>query len=671
MQPTAGLAQEMKAAYFRLDASGYQEFTTGIKTAESLGAVVRHRFYPHAAMGFIPEGTELRMAAVDPVVQLFVGQVTPNQMIGMSSEEKDLAKAYNKLFFPQGVGQAATQPGAGGAVPDGTSAGPAADGGHVERSSPAASVGAVNERRTGDAADEGPEIIDFEPKIVPREYLDEVKAAVFQVSSAAPIPATSEFMLGHSAVGVIMPESKPGYGGQDWTPAEEAKAVEEVISAMDWWARHSPGRSLRFSYEINYRVPISLEPLDVGGMETEGQWATESLENLGYSASNRFTMAYQYVDDLRARYSSDWGFLVFVLHGTEGQAFGRALAYAYLGGPYNVNAYSNGRLGTEDLDRVIAHETGHTFYTLDEYPSAPITCQVRAGYLYAENANKQEGEPGCKSDVPCVMRGSEQEVPFSILEPCYYTRGQLGWWDKDGDGIPDILDTNPVLESVAVDTAGMGATVSGDTLYSTSVSFKGTAKAVPLPNRNPKSGIPGSGFTVEPVGAEYRVDGGMWTSCHPADGWFDGPLESFGCEVSGLGPWSWHTIEFRAVTAHGNSTPDTLFRSFSWFVVPERQRESVLVLASSNPAKPPVDISFAPVHPSGASGLPVAVEIAVFDPAGRKVAVLESGSFESGVYHTTRWDGADMDGNVAPAGVYLIAMMSEGRSRAQKVLVIP
>ena len=94
-------------------------------------------------------------------------------------------------------------------------------------------------------------------------------------------------------------------------------------------------------------------------------------------------------------------------------------------------------------------------------------------------------------------------------------------------------------------------------------------------------------------------------------------------------------------------------------------------MASSNPARPPVDIKFAPVHPSGAPGLPVPVEIAVFDPAGRKIAVLESASFESGVYHTTRWDGAGMDRNVATAGVYLIAMISAGRSQAQKVLVIP
>jgi hypothetical protein len=564
-------------------------------------------------------------------------------MLGMSREEVHLAKAYNKLYFSIGAEIAGAEIAGTGAAP----------GDGLEN-----------------PADE--EIFDLEPKTVPQEYLDEIKTPVSGVGSTAPdLPASSEFMLGHTSMAVIMPESDPMYGTQDWTPEEEERAVEEAISAMDWWARHSPGQSLRISYEFNYRVPISLEPLDVGGMQSEEQWASESLVNLGYSGTNRFAMAYQYIDDLRTRYSSDWGFLVFILHGRPGQAFGRALAYAYLGGPYNVNAYSNGRLGTDDLDRVIAHETGHTFYTLDEYSSAPITCMVKSGYLHVENANKQEGEPGCKSDVPCVMRGSGQDVPFHLVEPCYYTLGQVGWWDTDGDGVPDVLDRDPVIESVVVVTDGAGTVASGDTLHSTSVSFSGLARARPIPNRNPSSGIPGRGFTVAHAGAEYRVDGGEWTLSDPSDGWFDSPLEPFNFTVPDLSPWSWHTVEVRAVTGDGVATPDSLVSSFEWYVDPDPVGMAAVRLATSNPAKPPVSISFAPVHPSGVGGLPVPVEVAVFDPVGRKIAVLESGRFESGRYHTTEWDGADINGSQVPAGVYMVAMTSQGQKQANKVLMIP
>jgi hypothetical protein len=382
-------------------------------------------------------------------------------------------------------------------------------------------------------------------------------------------------------------------------------------------------------------------------------------------------MAYEYIDVLRTRYCSDWGFLVFILHGRPGQAFGRALAYAYLGGPYNVNAYSNGRLGPEDLDRVIAHETGHTFYTLDEYSSAPITCMVKSGYLHVENANKIEGEPGCKSDVPCVMRGSRQEVPFHMVEPCYYTRGQVGWWDTDGDGIPDVLDRDPVIESVTADADGGGAIASGDTLHSTSVSFGGLARARPIPNRNTRSGLPGVGITVAHAGAEYRLDGGEWVSCEPSDGWFDSSRESFNFTLLDLSPWRSHTVEVRAVTAAGNVTPDSLLSRFDLYVDPVPVRTAAVRLTTSNPAKPPVSISFAPVHPSGVGGHLVALEVAVFDPVGRRIAVLEAGEFEAGRYHTTEWDGADTNGSPVPAGVYMVAMTSQGQKQVHKVLMIP
>jgi hypothetical protein len=647
-------AQEMQSAYLRLNASTYEEFTAAVKTAEMHGAILRHRFYPYAAMGLVPEGAGPEIASIGPVTQFFVNKIPESQFYGMSKEEANVARAYNSIYFSPAAPKEAAEsmPGfkeVGGEVEPGTGS-------------------AASESSVG----EGEMVIDFAPKTVPAEDLAEIKAAARKVGLAAPpAPATSEFMLGHIAVGVIMPESKPGFGRQDWTDAEEERAVEEAISAMDWWAKRSPNQELRFSYEINYRVPISLEPLDIGGMQTEGQWASESLENLGYSGTNRFAQAYLYIDDMRMRYGTDWGFVMFILHGTPGQAFGQALAYAYLGGPFNVNAYSNGDLGPEDLDRVIAHETGHIFYTLDEYASAPVTCMVRSGYLYVENANKQDGEPGCKSDVPCVMRGSSQQVPLFILQPCYYTEGQVGWRDTDGDGIPDILDTDPVLEFVNVDTAGVGAIVSGDTLYSTTVSFEGKAKSVPIQNLNPRSGLGGKRFTVEQVGAEYRVDGGAWTSCEPADGWFDSSSERFDFTVAGLDPWTSHAVEVRAVTAHGNSTPDDAISSFQWFVVPASGKTSFLRVSSSNPTRPPVSIDFYPVHPSGRAGLFVQVRIEVYDMMGRKIDTIENGRFETGRYHTATWDGDDLDGKQVRPGVYLVSMTSQGRRQAAKVLVIP
>jgi hypothetical protein len=67
--------------------------------------------------------------------------------------------------------------------------------------------------------------------------------------------------------------------------------------------------------------------------------------------------------------------------------------------------------------------------------------------------------------------------------------------------------------------------------------------------------------------------------------------------------------------------------------------------------------------------LPVAghVRLAVFDVAGRTVAVLAEGT-ESGS-HTLRWDGRDGHGAEIPSGVYFLRLESEGRVEAEKLVI--
>jgi hypothetical protein len=468
---------------------------------------------------------------------------------------------------------------------------------------------------------------------------------------------------------VIMPESEPGRGDHDWLESEEEIATEEIISAMDWWARHAPEQNLTITYEINYRVPVSFEPMAKGGWGIEDRWAGETLANLGYAGVNHFDQSYLYIDDMCQKYGADWGFISFILHGFEGQNFGGILAYAYLGGPLNANIYSNGRLGPRKLDRVMAHEIGHNFYTLDEYPSSPHDCSARSGYLNAENANKKFGGSTCKLNQPCIMRGAGLDVELAQLHPCYYTEGQVGWWDSDGDGIPDVLDTDPIVESLAIEVEGDDEAARGDTLYATGAVFKGTAVAVPLPNMNPRSEASVRDITIEPVSAEYRVDGGPWRPCDPVDEMFDDSNEQFTFTVTGLSPWEVHAVETRAVTAHGNVTPDSLLSSLRFFVAPAPGPKAVVRLATSNPAKPPVSISFAPVHASGQAGVPV--EVAIYDAMGRKIKTLKLGDYESGRYYSAEWDGTDANGQCVSAGVYLIGISSQGRLSADKVLVIP
>lgn len=634
--PVLSDAQRMKTAYIRMNAASHEEFAATIRFAENYGAVFRHSVYPYAAMGGILEGSELSLAALPAVKGVFSGAIHREDMIGMSPRELHVAKAYNSVYFRM----ASTRSDSDFTADE------------IKRSEEAIPI-------------------DPGPLKIPEEYLSEISGIAYEADAAvlAP-PPTSEFLLGHVAVGVIMPESD-GVGTHDWSNSEEEKMVEEVISAMDYWARNAPGNNLYFTYEFNYRVSVKLEPLDRGGWMIEEKWAGQSLKSLGFEGRNHFDQSYRYISQMRNSYDADWGFIIFLLHGKDGQSFGSFLAYSYLGGPFNVNVSSNGALGPENLDRVIAHETGHTFYTLDEYSVSPDDCSARSGYLDVENANKIDGGSTCKLSIPCIMRGADPLVGIEHLPPCVYTKGQVGWWDEDEDGIPDVLDTDPAVESFALDLEETGDVFAGDALYSSRAVFRGTARSVPLPNMNMRSEASPRHITIEPVSAEYRLDGGAWTSCEADDDKFDGPEEAFIFVLPGLSPWSWHTVDVRSVTKHGNVTPDSLVGSIEFLSVPAPGDDAIVHLTSSNPVRPPVAITFAPRHSSGKSGMFVPVQLAVYDAMGRRITTLASGDYETGRYYSARWDGYDSSGERMPAGIYLIGMNSDGRMTADKVLVIP
>lgn len=628
-------ADTMRTAYLRLTPGGHEQFAAVIKNLEEHGAVLHHRVYPYAAIGKIPEGSSDEMDALPGVQDVFVGRILSRQMLGMEAHELHVADAYNNVFFP--LHAEASEPGLGG-------------------------------NEFGVSEEIVP--IDPGPLRIPEEYLVELPGVADGAAVAAAPPPTSEFLLGRCAVGVIMPESE-GVGSQDWKDSEEGKMVEEVLSAMEFWIRHAPGNNLSFTYEINYRVPVRLEPLDRGGWTIEDKWARQSLESMGFEGRNHFAQSYSYIDVLRGRYDSDWGFLVFLLHGREGQSFGSFLAYSYLGGPFNVNVSSNGSLGPDRLDRVIAHETGHTFYTLDEYLSSPDDCSARSGYLDVVNANKISGGPACELNIPCIMRGADPTVGIESLPPCVYSMGQVGWWDSDADGIPDVLDTEPAIESFELDTDNINGTFEGDTLYAPVAAFKGVAKATPLTNLNMRSEVSPRNVTIEAVTAQYRVDGGPWRSCRPADDKFDGPSEAFTLVLDGLDPWLWHNVEVRAVTEHGNVTPDSLRGSIDFFMAPTVDGAPLVYLSCSNPTRPPVSITYAPMDPSGRNGATVPVTLAIFDVMGRKVATLATGDFVTGRLYKAEWDGRDSNGERMPAGVYMFGMSSGGEITAGKVLVLP
>lgn len=86
---------------------------------------------------------------------------------------------------------------------------------------------------------------------------------------------------------------------------------------------------------------------------------------------------------------------------------------------------------------------------------------------------------------------------------------------------------------------------------------------------------------------------------------------------------------------------------------------TALSAAYPNPFNPRVTIEYL----IAAAG---PIELAVFDPRGRLVRVLESGSRAAG-RHLASWDGLDQAGRAAPAGTYLCRLTGAHGMRTLKI----
>jgi endonuclease/exonuclease/phosphatase family metal-dependent hydrolase len=93
----------------------------------------------------------------------------------------------------------------------------------------------------------------------------------------------------------------------------------------------------------------------------------------------------------------------------------------------------------------------------------------------------------------------------------------------------------------------------------------------------------------------------------------------------------------------------------------------------------PKILAFYPPHPNPLSrqtvfsfDLPARarVSLAIYDPSGRQVASLVSGTLEADRYQV-RWQGESMSGGRAPAGLYFARFTTPGLSRVARVVVLP
>jgi len=383
--------------------------------------------------------------------------------------------------------------------------------------------------------------------LAPAEITDDVVVPeVPRAPQISPSPGyfdLSEYMIGSVAVAVVFPESNGSIDSnlEDWTNTEQVNVISEIQNGLNWLSARNPDAGLSFTLVPYYKQNTSYEPItrnSATGSASSNMWVwiNEIMRNLGANGTG-IAAVRDFANKVRNQVGSDWAYVIFVADSSadsDNQFADGKFAFAALGGPYVVMTYGNDGYGINNMDAVVAHESCHIFYALDEYLSAGTGTSARSGYLNVQNLNDESSG----SSVPCIMRGGVS--PFSSNAMCPYTRGQIGWNDTDGDHIPDVLDTVP---RTSLDQAQVFT--NRQSLYIT-----GNASVNPLPNRNPFG--PGNAVTLNTITmVEYSLDGGAWTPAVPVNGTWGNASEAFRIPISSLSEGG-HSLRVRATNSVGN-----------------------------------------------------------------------------------------------------------------------
>ena len=176
--------------------------------------------------------------------------------------------------------------------------------------------------------------------------------------------------------------------------------------------------------------------------------------------------------------------------------------------------------------------------------------------------------------------------------------------------------------------------------------------------------VPANDIVVDPTDSQslyLATDVGVYASRNQGGGWFPlgtgMPIQT----VHDLSLYSSGGVRRLIAATHGRSqwTLDLTELPVS---VPATAPSVALALSSPapNPSRGAVRLTLE-------LPAPTAVEAAIYDLSGRRVAGLHSGSLPAG-RHSLKWDGRGADGRALPAGVYFARVRSDFGTRSQTIV---
>ena len=355
---------------------------------------------------------------------------------------------------------------------------------------------------------------------------------------------TGEFLLGTVSVTPVFFDStgETDPKTQQWSDEVNEQGLDEIDQVMvelnaglDWWVdtldTFNSVHSLEFQVDETYvQQPFltSFEPIDRNGADFV-EYVTEFVVDRGYSdASSIEEGVRRFNQDQRLQHGTDWALTIFVVDASD-DADGRFEtgpghrgAFAFAGGLFMV-------IPSTRTAEIFAHELGHIFWAMDEYPSG-ASWEDQRGYYNGNAWNAADNTAPDFMQEISIMRGFlPLEQAFEQNVSPASTLAFVGWQDSDGDGVFDVAD-------VPLDLDAYGYFDPETSEYH----LHGTAAAVPLINKN--SSGPQSDITLNRVSEiQYRLDDGPWTTATAPDQ----PRVEFQISLPILVPFA--AIQWRAI----------------------------------------------------------------------------------------------------------------------------
>jgi hypothetical protein len=246
-------------------------------------------------------------------------------------------------------------------------------------------------------------------------------------------------------------------------------------------------------------------------------------------------------------------YVVDSLNDPDGRFTNNGFAYAYLNGPLVVMTYDNNGWQIGKMNLVTAHETGHIFGALDEYPESNCTTADSWGYLNPLNTSCNNG--GDTTDLSIMGPSAEQNN--ANVDVSQSARAAIGWRN------PSDGSTSAVVDVVRNSTVSLPPFLP-DPTTDTTPTYSGSGGNLPFPPagprmRNGQSFGMSSPVTIGKVaGAEWAVDGGAFSGdgVVATDGAFDEEADAFSFTPSGPVGGGTHTFAARSVNQFGHRSPE-------------------------------------------------------------------------------------------------------------------